>query len=152
MTKESALDKFVTMKRISQKRGPVDVMVTRWEWEEDVELARATVTISVEQFVPPDWDDDWLIDDAIRDAVEVLRPAPRRGRPPGVKNSRRTATCEQCGTTFSAGRWGTRFCSGRCRSAAHRAGLSRPTPTEIPPEVLAEMIATDRRLSRAAGH
>lgn len=33
----------------------------------------------------------------------------------------RVLTCEQCGRTYTARRRWSRYCSGRCRQAAHRA-------------------------------
>ena len=64
-----------------------------------------------------------------KQAIDLLRyypvqPTQRRPEPP-----RRPATgaCEHCGATFprrQAGTW-RRFCSARCRAAAHRAAAPR---------------------------
>jgi hypothetical protein len=35
----------------------------------------------------------------------------------------RTRVCEQCGESFTPSRSDARYCSGRCRVAAHRQGL-----------------------------
>lgn len=39
-----------------------------------------------------------------------------------------TKTCEICKTEFDSQRHYARFCSGRCRARAHRAGISQPRP------------------------
>ena len=66
----------------------------------------------------------------ISDGV-LLYAAAIKLRLAGAATSRRlgigqrwTKTCERCGEEYQATKKAQRFCSGRCRVAAHRAGVS----------------------------
>jgi hypothetical protein len=52
-------------------------------------------------------------------------------------------TCAQCGATFTPRRSTARYCSDRCRVAAHRAAHPAPDPLERAREVLAQALARE---------
>jgi hypothetical protein len=102
-----------------------------------------TVEIEVEVYSDADDDAVWF---ARQQAVRLLRPRGKPGRAKGTPNVRIARRCDQCGETFEAGRSGARFCSTRCRVAAHRAGNVAPSPV---PSISPDVIDGDRHLRGA---
>jgi hypothetical protein len=91
---------------------------------DDVTISRSGKRAVIMVDVPTTWTLDGYAPvelstkDLLADAVDRLRVA-NRAIP--VEPPTMTRTCERCGAPFVAHAAHARFCSGRCRVAAHRS-------------------------------